>query len=164
MRAAVSLMLATALVTTPLKLVLAQAAEQEAATVQQTRAQDSSGHRLIGVPRATDNTSRLWRNPSDRALLNTDLADALLVQEDDPGTAWWNGLSLAEQVFVFLGFIVVSGAIVGGVLAAGEGDNPNSFKSTHDTFEGVGLGALLAIPVTVFFGLLYLVCGEGPCN
>ena len=60
MRAAVSLMLATALVTTPLKLVLAQAAQQDAATVQQTTAQESSGHRLIGIPPVTDNTSWLW--------------------------------------------------------------------------------------------------------
>ena len=58
MRTIVSVVLATVLVTTPLKLVLAQAAEQEAATVQQTP--DSSSHRLIGVPPVTDNTSRLW--------------------------------------------------------------------------------------------------------
>ena len=37
MRTAVSVVLATALVTTPLKQVLAQAAHQEAATAQQTR-------------------------------------------------------------------------------------------------------------------------------
>ena len=60
MRAIVSLVLATALVTTPLKLVLAQAAQQEAVSVQQTALPDSSGHRLIGVPAVTDNPSRLW--------------------------------------------------------------------------------------------------------
>ena len=60
MKAALSIVLAATLVTTPLKLVLAQAAEQEAATVQQTAPPDSSGHRLIVVPPVTDNTSRLW--------------------------------------------------------------------------------------------------------
>ena len=61
MRAIVSVVLATALVTTPLKLVLAQATKQEAVSVQQTVVPDSSGHRLIGVPPVTDNTSRLWQ-------------------------------------------------------------------------------------------------------
>ena len=61
MRAIVSVVLATALVTTPLKLVLAQATQQEAVSVQQTVVPDSSGHRLIGVPPVTDNTSRLWQ-------------------------------------------------------------------------------------------------------
>ena len=60
MKAAVSIVLAGLLVTTPLKLVLAQAAQQEAVSVQQTVPPDSSGHRLIGVPPVTDNTSRLW--------------------------------------------------------------------------------------------------------
>ena len=59
MRAALSIVVATALVTTPMKLVLAQAAQQEAASIQQT-ASDSSGHRLIGVPPVTANTARLW--------------------------------------------------------------------------------------------------------
>ncbi len=60
MKAALSLVLAGLLVTTPVKLALAQAAEQEAAAVQQTAPPDSSGHRLIAVPPVTDNTSRLW--------------------------------------------------------------------------------------------------------
>ncbi len=60
MRRAISVILAAVLVTTPIKLVLAQAAEQEAVSVQQTAPPDSSGHRLIGVPPVTDNTSRLW--------------------------------------------------------------------------------------------------------
>ncbi len=60
MKAALSIVLAATLVTTPLKLVLAQAAQQEAVSVQQTVPPDSSGHRLIRVPPVTDNTSRLW--------------------------------------------------------------------------------------------------------
>ena len=58
LRAALSLLLATALVTAPLKVVFAQTSQQDA--VQQTAPPDSSGHRLIGVPTVTDNTSRLW--------------------------------------------------------------------------------------------------------
>ena len=58
LRAALSLLLATALVTAPLKLVFAQTSQQDA--VQQTAPPDSSGHRLIGVPTVTDNTSWLW--------------------------------------------------------------------------------------------------------
>ncbi len=150
MRTAVSVVLATALATTPLKMVLAQAAQQEAATVQQTAPQDSSGHRLIGVPPVADNTSPLWRTPADRVLLNTEFAGASFVQQ--------GGLSTAAEVAIGLGAIVVAGAIVGGVLTAGENDNPGSLRSRRSTLEGVGLGALLAIPVTVaavvFFALL----------
>ena len=58
MKAALSIVLAGLLVTTPLEQVFAQAAQQEAVSVQQTP--DSSGHRLIGVPPVTANTSRLW--------------------------------------------------------------------------------------------------------
>jgi Na+/phosphate symporter len=96
----------------------------------------------------TDNTSRLWSTPSDRARLNTEFAGASFVQE--------GGLSTAAQVAIVLGSVVVVGAIVGGVLASGENDNPESFKSTHSTSEGFGLGALLAIPVFV----LLLLCSE----
>ncbi len=153
MKAALSIVLAGLLVTTPIKLVLAQAAQEEAVSVQQTAPPDSSGHRLIGVPPVTDNTSRLWSTPSDRARLNTEFAGASFVQE--------GGLSTAARVAIVLGSIVVAGAIVGGVVAAGENENPNSFKSTHSTIEGVGLGALLAIPVTVAAViLLALLCIE----
>ena len=60
MRRAISVILAAVLVTTPLELVLAQAVQQEAVSVQQTAPPDSSRHRLIGVPPVTDNISRLW--------------------------------------------------------------------------------------------------------
>ena len=95
MRAALSIVLATALVTTPVKLVLAQAAQQEAR--QQTA--DSSGHRLIGVPPVADNTSRLWRNPSDLALPNTELADGSFVQGGE--------LSVGAQVAIAIVVIAV---------------------------------------------------------
>ena len=107
MRAALSIALAGLLVTTPLKMVFAQAAQQEAATIQQTA--DSSGHRLIGVPPVTDTTSRLWGTPSDRSLLNTAFADALLVQED---TSWWDGLSTTAQVVIFIAVIAIVVVVV----------------------------------------------------
>ncbi len=58
MRAALSIVLAGLLVTLPIKQVLAQAVQQEVGSEQRTAPPD--GHRLIGVPPVTDNTSRLW--------------------------------------------------------------------------------------------------------
>ena len=59
MKAALSIVLAGLLVTLPIKQVLAQAVQQEVGSEQQTAPPD--GHRLIGVPPVTDNTSRLWQ-------------------------------------------------------------------------------------------------------
>jgi len=58
MKAALSIVLAGLLVTLPIKQVLAQAVQQEVGSEQRTAPPD--GHRLIGVPPVTDNTSRLW--------------------------------------------------------------------------------------------------------
>ena len=58
--AAISVVLLGTLLTTPLKQVLAQASQQDAASVQQTTAQDSSRTaELIRVPPVTDRTARL---------------------------------------------------------------------------------------------------------
>ncbi len=156
MRVAVSIVLATTLVTTPLKLVLAQAAEQEAVSEQQT-APDSTTH-LIRVPPLTHKTARLWMVSSDKARLNTEFAGASFVQEQG------GEVSTAALVAIVLGSIVVVGAIVGGIAAAGENDNPGSFKSKTDTVEGVGLGALLAIPVTVILVLIVAICYDDRCS
>ncbi len=83
MRAALSLMLATALVTTPLKLVLAQAAQQEAVSVQQTAPPDSSGHRLIGVATRDRHTSRLWEPLASKDVI----ADIFAEDGSIPGPA-----------------------------------------------------------------------------
>jgi hypothetical protein len=64
MRSAVSLVLAATLFTTPVKLVLAQADQQEAANVQHTVALDSTRHHLIQVPPVTPETARLWELPA----------------------------------------------------------------------------------------------------
>ncbi len=73
MRTAVSVVLATALVTTPLKLVLAQAAQQQTISGQQTTAPASSSHRPIRFPPITDRTAPLWRP----LRTHDNLADAL---------------------------------------------------------------------------------------
>ena len=100
-RAALSLMLATALVTTPLKLVLVQASQQEANSIQQPAAQDSSGHRLIRVPPMTDRTARLVALPTSEDAL------AAIFAEDG---------SLAGPAPIPKGAEIAIGVIVGGFL------------------------------------------------
>ena len=73
MKAALSIVLAGLLVTTPPKMVLAQAAQQEAVSVQQNTAPDRSSHRPIRVPPITDGTAPLWRP----LRTHDNLADAL---------------------------------------------------------------------------------------
>ena len=76
MKAALSIVLAGLLVTTPLKLVLAQASHQEAATVQQTTAQDSSSTAgLIRVPPVTDKTAQLLEPSTKEDALAAIFAD-----------------------------------------------------------------------------------------
>ena len=110
LRAVLSIVLAGLLVTTPLKLVLAQTAQQEAVSVQQTASPDSKGHRLIGVPPVRANTSRLWRNPADRARLNTELSDGFFVQRGE--------LSIGAQVAIALVVIAVGLLIFGAIAKA----------------------------------------------
>ncbi len=73
MKAALSIVLAGLLVTTPLKLVLAQAAQQQTISGQQTTAPDSSSHRPIRILPITDRTAPLWRP----LRTHDNLADAL---------------------------------------------------------------------------------------
>ncbi len=149
MRTALTVVLATALVTTPLKLVLAQAAEQEAVGEQQTAPPDSTTH-FIRVPPLTDRTARLWMVSSDKARLNTEFAGASFVQE--------GGLSTAGAWAIILGSVAVVGAIVGGVIAAGENSNPESAQSRLSTSEGALLGALGGL---FLLGLLLLCTAVG---
>ncbi len=83
MKAALSIVLAGLLVTTPLKLALAQAAQQEAVTVQQTVAPDSSGHRLIGAATRDRHTSRLWEPLASKDVI----ADIFAEDGSIPGSA-----------------------------------------------------------------------------
>ena len=115
MRAVVSVVLATALVTTPIKLVLAQAAQQEAVSVQQTVPPDSSGQRLIGVPPVTDNTSRLWEP------LASEDAFADIFAEDAGPAPMPKGVRTVLTVIAAVAILVV---VLGGLylLACNTGD------------------------------------------
>ena len=157
MREAVCIVLAGLVVMIPPKLVLTQAAQQEAVSVQQTAPDGAAS--LFRVPPLTQNSALLLRTSSDRELLNTRFAEAPLVQESAGG-----GLSTWEMVGIVLGIVVVAGAILGGIEAAGEDDDPESFKSSHNVFYGVGYGALVAIPYTVIGGAILLACAPTPCE
>ncbi len=108
MRAALSVVLATALVTTPLKLVLAQAAQQEAVSVQQTAPPNSSGHRLIGLPPVTDNTSRLWEPLAGKDAI----ADIFAEDGSMPGPALRDMPRGAKDVAIYIVVGLVITALV----------------------------------------------------
>ena len=111
MRAIVSLVLATALVTTPLKMVFAQAEQQEAVSVQQNALSDSSGHRLIRVPPVTDNTARLWQ-----LLASEDaLADIFAEDSSNPGLAP-RAIPRGARIVLTALAVIAAAAVVLGVL------------------------------------------------
>ena len=121
MKAALSIVLAGLLVTTPLKLVLAQAAEQEAATVQQTASPDSSGHRLIRVPPVTDKTARLWE-----PLASEDaLADVFAKDGSLPDRAPRDIPKAVKIPLYFIAVVAITVVVLGGLLllicAVGDG-------------------------------------------
>ena len=98
MRAALSVVLATALVTTPLKLVLAQAAQQDSTTVHTTSLGTNPGAALvIRIPEVTAATAALWQ-PMVRSVPIGDSfpTGADLRQDDD-------GLSAGTVVVIVLG-------------------------------------------------------------
>ena len=86
MRKPISIVLAGLLVVLPLQQVQAQVAHQEAVSVQQTVPPEGAAH-LFRVPPLTENTARVLWTRSDRTVLNTPFAGALLVQED-PSIGW----------------------------------------------------------------------------
>ena len=134
MRKALSIVLAALLIMLPVEQVLAQAVQQEAVSVQQAVPSDGAA-RLLRVPPLTQNSVRLLRTSSDRALLSARFVERPVMQEDSGG-----GVSMSE---VIAGLVVI-GAIVGGIYAWGENDNPESFRSSHSVFYGLGFGALVA--------------------
>ena len=161
MKAALSIVLAALLIMLPVEQVLAQAAHQADVRVQQTGPSDGAAH-LFRVPPLTENSALLLRASSDRGLLDTDFAEPVLMQ-DAPG--WWGDLDGgAKVVVVLVGAIVVAGATLGGIAAAGENNNPNSFKSKHNVFYGIGFGAVVAVPVVALFAFLAWACGQGDCT
>ncbi len=110
MKAALSIVLAGLLVTTPLKMVLAQAAQQEAVRVQQTAPPDSSGHRLIGVPPVTDNTSRLWEPLAGK----DGIADIFAEDGSIPGSApAATPISTHDARTAIIGLVVLATVVIG---------------------------------------------------
>ena len=103
MKAALSTVLAALLIILPVEQVRAQAEQQEAVSLQQTTPSDGAAS-LFRVPPRTENSALLLRNSSDRVLLNTPIADALLVQADNAeGWTWeWSVLAVAVAAVFFL--------------------------------------------------------------
>jgi len=105
MRKALSIVLAGLLMILPVEQVLAQAVQQEAVSVQQAAPDPAAA--LFRVPPLTENSVRLLRTSSDRALLNMPIADALLVEGNyAEGWTWeWSVLAVAlAAVVVFVAY------------------------------------------------------------
>jgi len=100
MRKAPSIILAGLLVILPVEQALAPAVQQEAVSVQQAAPDPAAA--LFRVPPLTENSVRLLRTSSDRALLNTPIADALLVEGNNAdGWTWeWSVLAVAVAAVV----------------------------------------------------------------
>ena len=119
MCAALSIVLAVLLIFLPVEQVLAQAVQQETLSIQQAAPDPAAA--LFRVPPLTENSVRLLRTSSDRALLNTPIPDALLVQGNNAdGWTWeWSVLAVAvAAVVVFIIYQNIAGDI-GGVPALG---------------------------------------------
>ena len=103
MKAALSFVLAGLLVTTPLKLVLAQAAQQDSTTVHTTSLDNNpDAARLIHVPDVTPATAALWQP----LLRSVPKGDSLLVGADlrqDGG-----GIRTAVTVVIVLALVVIA--------------------------------------------------------
>ena len=121
MKAALSIVLAGLLVTLPIKQVLAQAVQQEVGSEQRTAPPD--GHRLIGVPPVTDNTSRLWEPlASEDALTGIFAEDGLIPGpaaapiSKDAKTAM---IVVAILAAVVIGLVLIANSISAGLGRAG---------------------------------------------
>ena len=101
MRKALSIVLAGLLIILPVEQVLAQASQQADASIQQPSPSDPAAN-AFRVPPLTENSVRLLRTSSDRALLNTPIPDALLVQGNNAdGWTWeWSVLAVAVAAVV----------------------------------------------------------------
>ena len=76
MRAAIGLVLGTALVTTPFKLALAQAVQRDAFTVHRTEVADNTSRKLIGASPTTDITEQLGAAEGSSMLVSVVTAGA----------------------------------------------------------------------------------------
>ena len=107
MRKALSIVLAGLLVMTPPKLVLAQAAQQEAVGVQQAVPSDDAAAHLFRIQPLTQNSALLFNTSSDRALLDTPFADAPLAQQEPDG-GWWGSLDMHWRIFMVVAVVAVT--------------------------------------------------------
>ena len=96
MKAALSIVLAPLLIILPVEQVLAQAEQQADVRVQQGAPPDPAAN-LFRLPPLTENSARLLRTSSDPALLNTELANALFVQENNAGAGSRRGRCSLSQ-------------------------------------------------------------------
>ncbi len=105
MNRALSLVLAGLLVILPVEQVLAQAVQQEAVSMQQAVPSGGAAN-LFRVPPLTENSARLLRASSDRALLSNPFADAPLAQEN-PDENWFKRQSFGVKLLLLVGFLGV---------------------------------------------------------
>ena len=104
MRAALSIVLAALLVILPVEQVLAQAVQQETVSIQQAAPDPAAA--LFRVPPLTENSVRLLRTSSDRALLNTPFAEPSLSTRD--AAVGWSDWSNGKRALVVVGVIVAA--------------------------------------------------------
>ena len=106
MKAALSIVLAGLLVTTPLKQVLAQAAAQDSTTVHTTSLDNNRAVRPIHVPEVTAATAPLWRAGAAHPERST--RDAIdWPPKDFLDYVVW-GLALAAFVGLFILIILIA--------------------------------------------------------
>ena len=107
MRRALSIVLAGLLVMTPLQQVLAQAAQQEAVSVQQAASPDGAAHLfrvppVIKVPALAPETAPPWRSFADNHLP----IESSLSSRD--AVVGWSDWSNGKRALVVVGVIVVA--------------------------------------------------------
>ena len=107
MKAALSIVLAALLIILPVEQVLAQAAQQEAVSVQQTQPLGGAAQ-LFRVPPLTDNSARLLGASSERVLLNTPFAESSL-SNTDAVVQSPSGSSTKKKIWI--GVAVVAGIV-----------------------------------------------------
>jgi hypothetical protein len=115
MKAALSIVLAGLLITLPAEQVLAQAAQQEAVSVQQTEPSDPAA-RLFRVPPLTENSALLLGASSERAQLEPSLSNRYAV----PG---WSDWSNGKRALVVVGVIVAAYVVIAVIVLSTCGDS-----------------------------------------
>ena len=116
MRKGISIILAGLLLILPVEQVLAQAVQQQAVSVQQTRPPNPAAA-LLRVPPLSENSVRLLRASSDPALLDAPFANPSSSNAD--AVVGWSDWSTKKRTWVVIG-IVASVLLVVAILVFGE--------------------------------------------